>query len=171
MDNFCRLNMVLSAFLALMLGLVSFQVRASDQGFRAQGETRVDLEMPLRTSEGKIYSSRLRLSYTEILSAGVLVIYNPTLFVMPFAPTSMRSFDLHLTAEKETAQQLCQMMGFVAVLEGETRSREFFATKDGVSVIRKSKSGYQFQQKLYETGGNGRRAQKVSSITRIVCSR
>jgi hypothetical protein len=167
-------------FLVIALVLITTKSWAYTYGNQARGELSKSIKTTAEIYQdtGELDSSvaKIEYSYTELKSLGLVVIYNPELNVLPWAPTTIKQFEMDFEATDSNQKTLCGTLGYThSVTEDLKTQNDGYTGRDLTAKIQKG------SRVIADLDGNLIRLQAVSKraggsatkhkpvIKRLVC--
>lgn len=129
-------------FLVIALVLITSKSWAYTYGNQARGETsksiKTTAEIYQNTGEVDSSVAKIQYSYTELKGLGLVVIYNPELSVLPWAPTSIQQFEMDFEATESNQKTLCGTLGYTqSVAEDLKTQNDGYTGRDLTAKIQK----------------------------------
>jgi hypothetical protein len=147
---------------------------------RGEAHKAIKTVTEIRLDSGEVNSlpAKIEYSYTELKGLGFVVIYGPTLNVMPWAPTSIKQFEMDFAATALNQKLLCETLGYThSVVDDLKTQNDGYSGHDLSAKIQSGSPGgaelkgniLRIRAVSKQSGGTATRTMPI--IKRLVCAK
>jgi hypothetical protein len=173
-SNFC------CQLLAMSLVLITSQAWAYVPVTTARGEStkaiKTTAEIRFNSDELDSLHAKIEYSYTELTALGLVVIYQPKLNVLPWAPTALKQYEMDFAATAFNQKTLCETLGYTQSVVEDLKTqndgytgRDLTAKLESGSHVRIDREVNMLRVQAVSKHAGGKSTKTMPVIKRLVC--